>query len=140
MDEDQATNLGLEDSFLVSKEGVQHGEGDLFGHRTDKASVCHMKHLQAGAVLGWIAKTYTEELQNFLVVRHLSHQFHLTLTPRVAENIILCDLEMCENVGEFVHEEIDGEELSRFIFEVAGSGVTDLIVEKDRSGMRAWER
>ena len=159
-------------SFLVSKYGVQYGERDLFGHRADEASVCRVKHLQAGAVLGRISKARAKELQNILAVRHLSHQFHLTLTPQpgrgegigeddrlqpfglearfklgcehtspgVTDYVVLCDLKMFEHVDEFVHEEIDGVELSRLILEVAGTGVTDLIVEEDGSGVRAWER
>jgi len=61
-------------------------------------------------------------------------------SPRVTDNIVLRDLKMFEDVEEFVHEEIDGEELSRFVLEVAGTTISDLIVEEDGSGVWAWER
>jgi len=68
--------------FLVSKDSVQHGVGDLFGYGTDKTSVSCVKHLQAGTVLGRVTEARANELHNLLVVRHLRHQFHLTLTPQ----------------------------------------------------------
>ena len=159
-------------SFLVSKDGVQHGVGELLGYRADETPVSRVKDLQPGAVLGGVTETCAEQLHNLLAFRHLGHQFHLALTPqrgrgegireddrlqplmldagfklggehtspRVTEDVILLDLKMLEDVEEFVHEEIDGEELFRFALEMAGTTVPDLIVEEDRPGVRTWER
>jgi len=57
----------------------------------------------------------------------------------MSDNVILRDLEILEDVKEFVHEEIDGEELSRFVLEVVGTAVSDLIVEEDGSGVGTRE-
>jgi len=158
--------------FLVSKDGVQHGVGELLGYRADETSVSCVKHLQAGAVLGGVTKTCTEQLHSLLAFRQLSHQLHLALTPqlgrgegireddrlqplgldadfelggehtspRVTNDVIVGDLEMLEDVEEFVHEEINGEEISRFVLEMTGATISDLIVEEDRSGLMIWER
>ena len=61
-------------------------------------------------------------------------------SPRVADEVILLELKMLGDAEELVHEEIDGEELFRFALEMAGTTIPDLVVEKDRSGVRTRER